>query len=151
MSKVATAAPGFCRFTAACFIGVSTRTLDAMREEGAGPLHFVIGAEARYWPADLERHLAVTPEHAALAKIFRQRAYMNFDAHLELVPPPQARLSPRKVARALGVCERTLANWRNAGTGPTFLKTGNRIWYSGQDIREYIRYERQDGWTSPLG
>ncbi|MCC8362646.1 helix-turn-helix domain-containing protein [Lysobacter sp. A6] len=138
-------APGLCRFYAACYIGVSPRTLDSMRAEGIGPHHFRIGDEVRYWPKDLDRHLAVTPKHAALAEIFRKRAIVPFNPHLELIPDEEDLLTTPKAARALGVCVRTMSYWRAAGTGPKFVKVKGRVRYLGRDIREYVEFDRQGG------
>lgn len=43
--------------------------------------------------------------------------------------------SPEELAEALGVKEQTLADWRNARTGPAFIRTsrgqrGGRIYYT---------------------
>jgi hypothetical protein len=50
---------------------------------------------------------------------YRIRGVVADAALLEVV-------TPKAAARALGVAEKTLANWRAAALGPPYLKYGNR-------------------------
>jgi len=48
-------------------------------------------------------------------------------------------LRPSEAARALGVNEQTLANWRYAGRGPKWCKLGSAaVRYSTDSLREYV-------------
>lgn len=51
-------------------------------------------------------------------------------------------LSPPQAARYLGLTERCLAAWRNAGTGPAFVRLGGftgRVRYSVAEIDRFMR------------
>lgn len=52
---------------------------------------------------------------------------------------PEGRLiGAADAARALGISQKTLANWRVLGTGPCFIKMGSRIAYREGDLRQFI-------------
>ena len=51
--------------------------------------------------------------------------------------------SPEELAEALGVKEQTLADWRNARTGPAFIRTskgqrGGRIYYTSAAVTAWL-------------
>lgn len=46
--------------------------------------------------------------------------------------------APDETAELLGLSKQTLAKWRMEGTGPKFLKFGNRVRYPEETIRDYI-------------
>jgi predicted DNA-binding transcriptional regulator AlpA len=47
-------------------------------------------------------------------------------------------LRPAEVAEVLGVSERTLANWRCASAGPSYVKAGGRVGYRESAVEEYL-------------
>jgi predicted DNA-binding transcriptional regulator AlpA len=48
-------------------------------------------------------------------------------------------LAPREAARRLGVAERTLAAWRQRGTGPVWVRVGARtIRYRGGEVAAWL-------------
>lgn len=51
--------------------------------------------------------------------------------------------SPEELAEALGVKEQTLADWRNARTGPAFIRTsrgqrGGRVYYTSTAVTAWL-------------
>lgn len=54
-------------------------------------------------------------------------------------PIPGGLLSPTDAAAHLNCSEWTLARWRCDGTGPRFIKLGNRVRYSPVAIAEWER------------
>lgn len=51
---------------------------------------------------------------------------------------------PEELAEALGVKEQTLADWRNARTGPAFIRTsrgqrGGRIYYTSHAVMDWLQ------------
>jgi predicted site-specific integrase-resolvase len=50
--------------------------------------------------------------------------------------------TPEEAARVLKVSVRTLAWWRQKGTGPPYLKAGRFIRYRPSEVREWLRRER---------
>ena len=51
-------------------------------------------------------------------------------------------LKPGAVAEALGVKEKTLANWRAINVGPRFIRLGNKrgfVRYRSSDIEAYLQ------------
>ncbi|MDO5535515.1 MAG: helix-turn-helix domain-containing protein [Propionibacteriaceae bacterium] len=53
-------------------------------------------------------------------------------------------LTPADLAARLGVSERTLARWRETGSGPTFIRTGGRSpRYSPDDVDEWLLNQRR--------
>lgn len=46
--------------------------------------------------------------------------------------------SPEELAEALGVKEQTLADWRNARTGPAFIRSGGRIYYTSSSLTAWL-------------
>ena len=46
-------------------------------------------------------------------------------------------LSPKDAAKHLALSEKALEKWRCQGTGPRFLKLGNRIRYKLDDLIEW--------------
>jgi transposase-like protein len=53
-----------------------------------------------------------------------------------------AHVGPAAAARKLGVHPGTLANWRQWGFGPKFIKRGHRVWYAEKDLERFSK-ERQ--------
>ncbi len=51
-------------------------------------------------------------------------------------------LSPRQLARFLGVTERTLGGWRASGTGPGWMKFKRHIRYSRRDVTTWLTDRR---------
>lgn len=48
-------------------------------------------------------------------------------------------LSPAEVAKAIGLSEKTLANWRCSGTAPLpFVRSGSRIRYRTSDVLAFL-------------
>lgn len=47
-------------------------------------------------------------------------------------------LSPTQVAERFSMAEGTLANWRSAGIGPRFVKTGGRVRYRESAIESWL-------------
>ena len=54
-------------------------------------------------------------------------------------------LNERGLARRWGVSGRTLQRMRASGTGPVFLRIGNAVRYSLDDILRYEHQSRQGG------
>lgn len=51
--------------------------------------------------------------------------------------------SPEELAEALGIKTQTLADWRNARTGPAYIRTskgqrGGRIYYTSHAVTEWL-------------
>lgn len=51
--------------------------------------------------------------------------------------------SPEELAKALGVKEQTLADWRTARTGPEFIRTttgqrGGRVYYTSTAVTAWL-------------
>lgn len=46
--------------------------------------------------------------------------------------------TPEEAGRLLKMATQTLAKWRMTGEGPSFLKFGNRIRYSGEGLMSFI-------------
>lgn len=54
-------------------------------------------------------------------------------------------LAPEDVAHELGIAPATLAAWRSRGTGPTFVKLGDRlVRYRRADLSAYIAARRRN-------
>lgn len=51
-------------------------------------------------------------------------------------------LSPREVAAAYGIAEKTLANWRSQGKGPAYHKLGGKVRYAAVDMEDWARESR---------
>jgi predicted site-specific integrase-resolvase len=51
-------------------------------------------------------------------------------------------LRPRDVARFFSVAVATLRYWRSLGRGPEFLRIGDRIRYSPEALRRFMRSAR---------
>lgn len=51
---------------------------------------------------------------------------------------PETRLDSRQVADRLGVAPYTVREWRRKGVGPAYTKIGGRIYYTPQQIADYI-------------
>jgi predicted DNA-binding transcriptional regulator AlpA len=47
-------------------------------------------------------------------------------------------LTEEEVAEWLDLKKATLARWRWAGIGPTFIKLGGAVRYTRQDVQDYI-------------
>lgn len=52
--------------------------------------------------------------------------------------------SPEELAEALGVKTQTLADWRNARTGPAFIRTsqgqrGGRVYYTSHAVMDWLQ------------
>lgn len=43
-------------------------------------------------------------------------------------------MTANEVADVFGLCTGTLANWRNLGIGPTYLKLGGRVRYRVSNV-----------------
>lgn len=48
-------------------------------------------------------------------------------------------LTPKQVETAYGIKAGTLANWRNQGRGPMYVKFGRKILYSISALEEWCR------------
>jgi predicted DNA-binding transcriptional regulator AlpA len=66
-------------------------------------------------------------------------------------------LTPKEVARELGVTERTLARWRAAGFGPVWCRVGPRlVRYDRESVRSYgpgeaaLHSIAAQAWDEPL-
>jgi excisionase family DNA binding protein len=46
-------------------------------------------------------------------------------------------LLPKEAAERLRVSKGTLANWRNAGTGPVYIKFGRRVLYPESELAAF--------------
>ena len=56
------------------------------------------------------------------------------------VLPADTMCEPGPVAKYFGVTERTLADWRRAGSGPPYIRCGHKtIRYLAGSVREYAR------------
>lgn len=51
---------------------------------------------------------------------------------------PSALLTERQAADHLGVTVRTMLRWRQAGTGPRYLRVGHRVRYRPEALSEYV-------------
>jgi hypothetical protein len=47
-------------------------------------------------------------------------------------------MDPVETANKLGTSEKTLANWRVLGKGPSFLKLGSLVRYRPSDVRSFL-------------
>ena len=54
-----------------------------------------------------------------------------------LTPQNGALLLPRELAQRWRLSVRTLQRWRNAGSGPKFLRLGRRVAYRLADIERF--------------
>lgn len=55
---------------------------------------------------------------------------------------PDQRLDTKNTVLYLGISEKTLASLRCKGTGPRFIKRGNRVFYYLQDLEAWLDGER---------
>lgn len=46
--------------------------------------------------------------------------------------------SPEELAENLGISSRTLAAWRKARTGPEFIRSGGRIYYTSAAVTAWF-------------
>jgi hypothetical protein len=60
-------------------------------------------------------------------------------------------LAPPEAAIVLGLAEKTLANYRTSGAGPTFVKTGSRIRYRYSDLTSFIDQGRRKSTSQVAG
>jgi hypothetical protein len=51
---------------------------------------------------------------------------------------PRCCLDVQAAAAYLGICPRTLDNWRSQRRGPRFIRVGRRIVYRVQDLEAYL-------------
>lgn len=51
-------------------------------------------------------------------------------------------LTPEDLAALLQLSLGTLARWRRAGTGPVFIRIGNRVRYAPADLDVWLRERR---------
>ena len=59
-------------------------------------------------------------------------------------------LPPKEAAAALGLSPGTLANWRSAGGGPTFIYvSGNRVRYAADDLARWLDSRRRRSTSDP--
>lgn len=47
--------------------------------------------------------------------------------------------SPEELADNLGISPRTLAAWRKARTGPAYIRSGGRIYYSSTAVMDWLQ------------
>lgn len=78
------------------------------------------------------------------------RALKTINEHLEKLHGPAFQLgdvsttgdcllSPKEASSAIGLSEKTLANWRCSGTAPLpFVRTGSRIRYRTSDVLTFL-------------
>lgn len=57
-------------------------------------------------------------------------------------PEPMVRVT--EVSDFLGVPEKTLANWRSGGTGPTYYKYGKHVYYRMSDVVTWLEEQKND-------
>ena len=50
----------------------------------------------------------------------------------------ETRLDSRQAAEQLGVAPYTIKEWRRKGVGPAYTKIGGRIYYTPQQLADYI-------------
>ena len=55
---------------------------------------------------------------------------------------PLDKLTVGQVAKMMGVCERTVRNWRKQGL--RFVKIGRRCWVLLQDLRAFVEAHRTE-------
>ena len=51
-------------------------------------------------------------------------------------------ISAKEVERALGISEKTLANWRSQGRGPIYYKLGGKVRYEVSDLEDWAKKGR---------
>ena len=62
----------------------------------------------------------------------------------EVGQAPRRLLPPRDAGRRLGdIAEQTLAKWRVYGTGPEYVKIGNRVFYEESALTRFIDERRR--------
>ena len=49
----------------------------------------------------------------------------------------------KETAEFLGVTVKTLANWRHEGVGPKFSKPRKKVYYSIDELNEWMKNEKQ--------
>lgn len=59
--------------------------------------------------------------------------------HVRVVVLPDGRLDRANAAKFLGRAPKTLAEWKRLGIGPDCQKTGGRIFYHIETLREFAR------------
>jgi len=59
-------------------------------------------------------------------------------------------LTTRAASDALGLPAKTLEHWRLTGQGPVYLKLGGRVYYTEEDLREWMASSRRRS-TSDAG
>ncbi|MCQ2914329.1 MAG: helix-turn-helix domain-containing protein [Alphaproteobacteria bacterium] len=76
-----------------------------------------------------------------LKKLYRKNNLKNsnYDEINTYDKSPSYFFTPKETASILGISTSTLANWRYANKGPTYIKVGNLIRYRKLDI---------DNWTN---
>lgn len=47
-------------------------------------------------------------------------------------------LDQAELCALLGVDARTVSTWRTKGTGPAYIKVGNRVMYREEDVRRWL-------------
>jgi hypothetical protein len=47
-------------------------------------------------------------------------------------------LAPEEAAQQLKMAKQTLARWRVEGTGPLFVRLGNRVFYRSTDLHAFV-------------
>ncbi len=47
-------------------------------------------------------------------------------------------LDVKETGAFLGICPRTLDNWRSQGRGPRYIRVGRRIVYRVEDLEAYL-------------
>lgn len=52
--------------------------------------------------------------------------------------PAKKLLAPKDVEREFGICQKTLAYWRQESIGPAYTSFGRRVFYERAVLEEYI-------------
>lgn len=60
-----------------------------------------------------------------------------------LPPEDDTLISAAHLPDFIGVARQTLARWRHEGSGPPFVRVGSRIFYRAEDVRDWLKGQRQ--------
>lgn len=64
--------------------------------------------------------------------------------------PREIRITPEKLAESMSklygvpITTKTLANWRSAGKGPSFMKLGRTVTYSLREVNRWFETQRRN-------
>lgn len=64
--------------------------------------------------------------------------------------PREIRITPEKLADSITklygtpITTKTLANWRSAGKGPSFIKVGRHVTYSLREVNRWFETQRRN-------